>query len=237
MDRDSIEDSRFDLEELESSPRLGRRAFLIGGLATGAVLSGPVNYAALARGKRIPLAKQVKFPQGIASGFPYPRHHPLDTRRGAEEKRPPEARRRQGPPLQEHGDEKTVTARSDRDFTARVRVNGLRPDHEYFYRFFTEHSHSEVGRFHTGPPLDSKRPLKIAYYSCQEYQPRLLQRPGCDRQREGRRPGPLPRRLHLRVRLRQGGPHRQHRHQPRRPRRDAARSTGRSTGSTRATPT
>ena len=69
-----------DLEELESSPRLGRRAFLIGGLATGAALSAPVNYAALARSKRIPLAKHVKFPQGIASGFPYPRGTILWTR-------------------------------------------------------------------------------------------------------------------------------------------------------------
>ena len=66
--------------------------------------------------------------------------------------------------------EKTVTARSDRDFTARARVKGLKPHHEYFYRFFTEHSHSPVGRFRTGPPPDSQQPLKIAFYSCQQYQ-------------------------------------------------------------------
>jgi alkaline phosphatase D len=172
MDRDSIDDARFDLEELESSPRLGRRAFLIGGLATGAVLSGPVNYAALARSKRIPLAKHVKFPQGIASGFPYPRGTILWTRAEGLKK---SAKLKLEVAKDRHFKntvlEKTVTARSDRDFTARTRVNGLRPDHEYFYRFFTEHSHSEVGRFRTGPPLDSKRPLKIAYYSCQEYQP------------------------------------------------------------------
>ena len=172
MDRDSIEDARFDLEELESSPGLGRRAFLIGGLATGAALSAPVNYAALARSKRIPLAKHVRFPQGIASGFPYPRGTILWTRAEGLKK---SARLKLAVAKDRHFKntvlEKTVTARSDRDFTARTRVNGLRPDHEYFYCFFTEHSHSEVGTFRTGPPLDSKRPLKIAYYSCQEYQP------------------------------------------------------------------
>jgi alkaline phosphatase D len=172
MDRDSIDDARLDLDELESSPGLGRRAFLIGGLATGAALSAPVNYAALARNRRLPLAKHVKFPQGIASGFPYPRGTILWTRAEGLKK---SAKLKLAVAKDRHFKntvlEKTVTARSDRDFTARARVNGLRPDHEYFYRFFTEHSHSEVGRFRTGPPLDSKRPLKIAYYSCQEYQP------------------------------------------------------------------
>ena len=28
-----------------------------------------------------------------------------------------------------------------------------------------------MGRFRTGPPADSKQPLRIAFYSCQEYQP------------------------------------------------------------------
>jgi alkaline phosphatase D len=172
MDRDLIDDARLDLDELESSPALGRRAFLIGGLATGAALSAPINYAAAARSKRIPLAKHVGFPQGIASGFPYPKGTILWTRAEGLKK---SARLKVAVAKDRHFKntvlEKTVTARSDRDFTARTRVNGLKPDHEYFYRFFTDHSHSEVGRFRTGPPLNSKRPLKIAFYSCQEYGP------------------------------------------------------------------
>ena len=84
-------------EERSDGPRLIRRcairprgagdlaearpaAFLIGGLATGAALSAPINYAAMARSKRIPLAKQVTFPQGVASGFPYPKGTILWTR-------------------------------------------------------------------------------------------------------------------------------------------------------------
>jgi alkaline phosphatase D len=171
MDRDSIDEARLDLDELEGSPRLGRRAFLIGGLATGAALSAPVNYAAMARGKRLPLAKHVTFPQGIASGFPYPRGTILWTRVEGLRK---SARLQLEVAKDRHFKnvvvQKTATARADRDFTARTRVNGLRPHHEYFYRFFTKHSHSPVGRFRTGPPLDSKQPLRIAYYSCQAYQ-------------------------------------------------------------------
>jgi alkaline phosphatase D len=172
MDREALEDARLDLDELESSPRLGRRAFLVGGLATGAALSAPINYAAIARSKRIPLAKQVKFPQGVAAGFPYPKGTILWTRAEGLKRT---ARLKLEVAKDRHFKntviEKTVTARSDRDFTTRTRVKGLRPDHEYFYRFFTEHSHSPVGKFRTGPPADSKRNLRIAFYSCQEYQP------------------------------------------------------------------
>jgi alkaline phosphatase D len=172
MDRDALDEARLDLDELESSPHLGRRAFLIGGLATGAALSAPINYAAMARSKRIPLAKHVKFPQGVASGFPYPKGTILWTRASGLKKT---ARLKLAVAKDRHFKhtvlEKTVTARSDRDFTARTRVNGLKPDREYFYRFHTEHSHSPVGKFRTGPPANSKRPLRIAFYSCQEYQP------------------------------------------------------------------
>ena len=53
--------------------------------------------------------------------------------------------------------EKTVTARKERDFTARTRVRGLHPAHEYFYRFHTKDKGSPVGRFRTAPPHDSKQ--------------------------------------------------------------------------------
>ena len=155
----------------------------------------------MARSKRIPLAKQVKFPQGVASGFPYPKGTILWTRAEGLKKT---ARLKLEVAKDRHFKntvlEKTVTARSDRDFTARTRIGGLKPAREYFYRFFTEHSHSPVGRFRTLPPANSKQPLRIAFYSCQELRGRLLQRPGRDGQ-GGRRPRRLPRRLHLRAPL------------------------------------
>ena len=197
MDRDSIDEGQLDLDELESSPGLGRRAFLIGGLAAGAALSAPVNYAALARGKRLPLAKEVRFPQGIASGFPYPRGTILWTRVEGIKK---SARLKVEVAKDRHFKnvviEKTATARADRDFTARTRVKGLKPHHEYFYRFHTEHSHSPVGRFRTGPPQGLAAAPEDRLLLVPAVPARVLQRPGRFGQR-GRRPRPLPWRLHL----------------------------------------
>jgi alkaline phosphatase D len=171
MDLESFEDTRPDLESLDGSQRLGRRSFLIGALATGAALTAPVNYAALARKRRIPLAKHAKFGQGVASGFPRPRGIELWTRLG-EIKRTSKLKvvvatdRKFGNVVEE----KLVTARRDRDFTARTFIKGLKPDRHYFYRFVTEHSKSPVGRFKTAPPLGSSKPVRIAFYSCQHYE-------------------------------------------------------------------
>src|SRR5215470_8741345 len=125
MDLDTFEDSRADLESLDGSHRLGRRSFLIGALATGAAVAGPVNYAALARNRRIPRVKHATFKQGIASGFPRPQGIELWTRLG-------EIKRTSKLKVVVATDskfgnvvaEKQVTARQDRDFTARTFVNG-----------------------------------------------------------------------------------------------------------------
>ena len=82
MDLESFEESRPDLESLDGSHRLGRRSFLIGALATGAAVTAPVNYAAVARKRRIPRVKHAKFEQGVASGFPRPSGIELWTRLG-----------------------------------------------------------------------------------------------------------------------------------------------------------
>src|SRR5215218_519740 len=171
MDLQAFEDSRPDLESLEGSHRLGRRSFLIGALATGAAVTAPVNYAAIARKRRIPAAKHAKFDLGVASRFPRPRGIELWTRLG-EIKRTSKlsvvvAKDRK---FKNVVVEKDVTARRDRDFTARTFVKGLRPDHQYFYRFVTKDSKSPVGRFKTAPPLDSNKPIRIGFYSCQHYE-------------------------------------------------------------------
>ncbi|MGA9371676.1 MAG: alkaline phosphatase D family protein [Solirubrobacterales bacterium] len=167
----AFDDSRPDLESLDGSQRLGRRSFLIGALATGAGAVAPVNYAAAARKRRIPAAKHAKFDLGVASGFPRPRGIELWTRLG-EIKRTSKlhvivAKDRHFKHVVE---EKLVTARRDRDFTARTFVKGLKPDHQYFYRFVTKQSKSPIGRFKTAPPLNSSKPIRIAFYSCQHYE-------------------------------------------------------------------
>jgi alkaline phosphatase D len=171
MDLESFEDARPDLESLDGSHRLGRRSFLIGALATGAAVTAPVNYAAAARKRRFPMAGHAKFDQGVASGFPRPRGIELWTRLG-EIKRTSKlelivAKDRKFKNVVE---EKLVTAREDRDFTARSFVKGLMPDRQYYYRFVTKESKSPVGRFKTAPPLDSAQPVRIAFLSCQHYE-------------------------------------------------------------------
>ena len=56
------------------------------------------------------------------------------------------------------------------DYTVHERVAGLKPGHEYYYRFETRNKNSRVGKFRTLPPPDSKQPLKIGYFSCQDYE-------------------------------------------------------------------
>jgi alkaline phosphatase D len=171
MDLETFDDARLDLESLDSEPRLGRRQFLLAGLATGVAATALPNYAAIARKRRIPIAKSGTFPLGVAAGFPYPKGTILWTKLG-------HAKRTTRLQLQVAKDrhfknvvlEKTVTARKERDFTARTRVRGLQPAHEYFYRFHTKDKGSPIGQFRTAPPHDSNTPLRIAFLSCQSYE-------------------------------------------------------------------
>ncbi|MDP9188956.1 MAG: alkaline phosphatase D family protein [Actinomycetota bacterium] len=160
-----------DLEGLDGSKRLGRRSFLVGALATGAAISAPVNYAAIARNRRLPLAKEGAFKLGVSSGFPRPKGITLWTqldgiKRSAKLKLTVATDRKFGNVVEE----RLVTARKESGFTARTFVRGLKPHEEYFYRFTTEDSKSQVGRFRTAPPLNSKQKIRIAFYSCQNYE-------------------------------------------------------------------
>jgi alkaline phosphatase D len=170
MDLDTFDDARPDLESLDGSARLGRRSFLIGALATGAAVAAPVNYAAAARKRRFPMAGHAKFDQGVASGFPRPRGIELWTRLGKIKRTSKlELIVAKDRKFKNVVEEKLVTARKDRDFTARTFVKGLQPDRHYYYRFVTKDSKSPVGRFKTAPPLDSARPVRIAFYACQNW--------------------------------------------------------------------
>jgi alkaline phosphatase D len=171
MNLDDLHDGGVDFESLDGGHRLGRRTFLMGALATGALASAPVNYAAAARKRRLPLAKDGRFPLGVASGFPRPRGITLWTQldgvRGSKRLRLVVAKDRKFKNVVE---ERLVTARKDRGHTARTFVKGLKPDARYYYRFVTEDSKSPVGRFKTAPPLNSNKPVRIAFYSCQNWE-------------------------------------------------------------------
>ncbi len=63
-----------------------------------------------------------------------------------------------------------MVAEENRDFTVHAHVRGLKPGKEYFYRFKTKNKSSRVGRFRTLPPKGSKQPLRIGFFSCQDYE-------------------------------------------------------------------
>ena len=150
---------------------LRRREFLIAGAAAGAAAAVPLNYAAVAQSAATPVAKGGRFAHGVSSGFPSPKGVTLWTRVSeldrssklilevARDKHFDRVVKRQ-----------QVTARKHDDFTVHQRVTGLQPRQEYYYRFETKDKHSRVGKFRTLPPRDSKQPLKIAYFSCQDYE-------------------------------------------------------------------
>ncbi len=150
---------------------IDRRTFVRGAaLGAGALVLGPAS-AALPREARR-LSRTGVFRQGVASGEPGPRAITLWTRleemeRGgvvalevARDKRFRNVVRRMRVPVE-----------GRRDSTARVRLTGgfLAPGEEYYYRFATRADDSPVGRFRTPPPAGSSEPVRIAFFSCQEF--------------------------------------------------------------------
>ena len=165
-----FESHAVDLESLDESRGMGRRSFLMGALATGAAASVTLNYAAMARGARVPLAKDGKFAMGVASGFPRPRGILLWTQLdGIGRTSKLKLAVATDSKFKNVVDERLVKADKKRGFTARAFVKGLKSREEYFYRFFTEDSKSPVGRFRTATPLDSNEKIRIAFYSCQNW--------------------------------------------------------------------
>jgi alkaline phosphatase D len=157
--------------------RLSRRD-LIGhaGIGAGALILGgvPVDPALARRRRRIggvPFAREGSFPLGVASGDPASRSMALWTRlEGIDSDRMLwlEVARDEG--FRRVVRRRRVKAGADRDFTAEGRLGGLRPGEQYFYRFETRTGSSPVGRFRTLRPPDSREPVRIALFTCQEWQ-------------------------------------------------------------------
>src|SRR3954463_9941889 len=152
---------------------LRRREFVIASAGAGLALAGPgpLNYVALAKDRRLPVAKEGAFAHGVASGVPSPKGITLWTRVS-------ELTRSSRLTLEVATDKHfkhvvnraSVVADSNKDYTVHIGVGGLKPAHEYFYRFHTKHKNSRVGTFRTLPPADSNTPIKIGFYSCQSYE-------------------------------------------------------------------
>ncbi|WP_067823891.1 alkaline phosphatase D family protein [Nocardia inohanensis] len=63
----------------------------------------------------------------------------------------------------------TVAVDPGADGTARLEVSGLRPGEEYFYQFRGAGAESPTGRFRTLRPADSREPVRIGWFACQDF--------------------------------------------------------------------
>ena len=145
---------------------LSRRQFLTRSGAVGAaVLFTPQD----ALGAR-PLLRGGKFSSGVMSGDPTPRGITLWTRVG-------DVGGRGGVRLEVARDKdfrnvvmrRTIQTRGSLDHTVKARLGGLRPHERYYYRFETATRNSPVGRFQTALPEDSNEPVRLGFFSCQNY--------------------------------------------------------------------
>jgi alkaline phosphatase D len=157
----------------ERDGRLRRREFVFASAGAGLAFAGmgPVNYVALAKQRALPLAKNGKFAHGVASGDPASNSITLWTRVS-------ELTKSSRLTLEVASDKhfrkvikrQEVIADAGKDYTVHARVSKLKPAHEYWYRFHTQHKDSRVGTFRTLPPADSNQPVRIGFYSCQSYE-------------------------------------------------------------------
>ena len=151
---------------------LDRRTFLAAA-ATGAAGLWLPAPAGARRRPRLPLARDVAFPQGVASGQPTTNGITLwskveglsrDARLQVEISPDPDFRRVIY--------RKSVAARASTGHTIHHRAEHsvLEPGERYHYRFVSCTVDGPVGRFATARPADSQEPARIAFFSCQDYE-------------------------------------------------------------------
>jgi alkaline phosphatase D len=148
-----------------------RRQFLArSGAAGAAILAPQALLSASARAQSRPVLPSGKFAEGVASGDPGPRAMTLWTRVA-------ELERKGGVRLEVARDKgfrhvvarKTIATSPNLGGSVKARVTGLKPHEQYYYRFETKGSESDVGRFRTALPADSRQELKFAFFSCQDF--------------------------------------------------------------------
>ena len=154
---------------------MDRRSFLgRAGVGAGALVLGGVPLGAGAQRRRgVPLASGGSFTQGVASGEPSPEGITLWTRLGEQAgDRKLALEVSDDPGFGRLLYRRNVVARAAKDHTIQVRVERkqfLEPGERYWYRFATRDGSSPVGRFRTARPADSREPVRIAFFSCQDY--------------------------------------------------------------------
>lgn len=154
--------------------RLTRRSFVAGAAGLGAgALAGPALGAA---GRRAlsgpPLAREGAFRQSVASGQPATDAITLWTRvEDLTKTSKLQVEIARDPEFANVIWRQDVLAEAERDFTVHHRATpkGLAPGEPFFYRFYTCAQSSPVGRFRTALPPDSRDPVRIGFFSCQNF--------------------------------------------------------------------
>ena len=148
-----------------------RRRFLAG--AGGLALASSLGSASVLAQSGPAVARGGRFAQGVACGQPATNGITLWTK--VDELQRPGRMQFEistDPDFRSVLIRRSVTPDAARDFaiTTRVESPKLLPSEQYFYRFFTCDQSSRVGRFKTARPADSQEPVRVAFFSCQDYE-------------------------------------------------------------------
>ncbi|MEJ7790284.1 MAG: alkaline phosphatase D family protein, partial [Thermoleophilaceae bacterium] len=152
---------------------LGYAGIGTGALILGGVVVDPSAAARARRRPRFPLAQGGTFPQGVGSGAPNENAITLWTRlEGPKRDRRVVVEVATDPDFRRVVDRRNVLVSPARDNTVEIRLRSrkLKPGNQYFYRFETKAGSSPVGKFRTLRPADSREPVRVAFFSCQDYQ-------------------------------------------------------------------
>jgi alkaline phosphatase D len=147
---------------------LDRRRFI----ASAAALAASAAWARPASASRLRWRERRDlYPEGVASGDPDASSVILWTRRPFEDGRR-QAMLRVEVAEDEAFDRVVASTRAQvsegSDWTCRVMIGGLKPDHVYWYRFAdSDGAGSRIGRTITAPRIDDPRTIRFAFVSCQ----------------------------------------------------------------------
>jgi alkaline phosphatase D len=148
---------------------LNRRSFIAAAAAFGATPVWVLSKASASRHRWV--ERRDLYPEGVASGDPQPTSVILWTRRPFSDG---QTRATLHVEVAEDAAFAHVIAAAqagvagESDWTCRVLVGGLKPDHVYWYRF-TDHDGfgSRLGRTITTPRINDPRTVRFAFVSCQ----------------------------------------------------------------------
>ena len=142
-------------------------------LGTGALALGRSPFDVLAQSPSVPVARGGRFTQSVASGQQTPDGITLWTKvDGLDRTSRLQVEIARDAEFRSILYRQDVVADARRAFAVHHRAQGgpLRPGEEYFYRFFTCDEDSDVGRFRTARPADSREPVRIGFFSCQAWE-------------------------------------------------------------------